>query len=136
MFKKVTFMDYIFGGCQINLHVAFDFTASNGDQNTKNSLHHIGSAYNQYTSALRSVGSILQYYDHDNLIPAYGFGAQLPTLSKGSYHKFALNGCFFDPYCNGIEGVEACYKNALKHVRLYGPTNFSQIISEMNDRLE
>ena len=28
---RVTFLDYIFGGCEINVHVAIDFTLSNGD---------------------------------------------------------------------------------------------------------
>jgi hypothetical protein len=28
--QVVNFLEYIFGGCDINLHVAIDFTASNG----------------------------------------------------------------------------------------------------------
>lgn len=30
---RVTFLDYIFGGCEINVHVAIDFTLSNGNPN-------------------------------------------------------------------------------------------------------
>lgn len=44
----VSFLEYIFGGCQINLHVAVDFTASNGPQDQHDSLHNRNPARNQY----------------------------------------------------------------------------------------
>lgn len=31
MEERVSFLDYIFGGCEIGVHVAIDFTLSNGD---------------------------------------------------------------------------------------------------------
>lgn len=74
----MNFLEYVFGGCQINLHVAVDFTASNGYPEQRDSLHNKNPAKNQYLQALRSVGGILQYYDQDKLIPAYGFGCQFP----------------------------------------------------------
>lgn len=39
--KRVTFLDYIFGGCEISLQVAVDFTASNGEVSNQNSLHYM-----------------------------------------------------------------------------------------------
>jgi hypothetical protein len=39
--KKVFFLDYIMGGCELKLHIAVDFTASNGsDMNKPESLHY------------------------------------------------------------------------------------------------
>ena len=73
----VNFLEYIFGGCQLNLVVAVDFTASNGQVTEHNSLHNRDPNRNQYLQALKSVGGILQYYDSDKLIPAYGFGARI-----------------------------------------------------------
>lgn len=72
------------------------------------------------------------------MIPAYGFGALFPRVmgGKAAFHKFALNGDCFNPECNGIDGVEACYHNVLRNAQLYGPTNFSEIISDINDRCE
>lgn len=71
------------------------------------------------------------------MIPAYGFGAQLPGAMPGStFHKFALNGDCFMPECNGIDGVEQAYQKCLQNVKFYGPTNFSEIISTINDRCE
>ena len=39
--QKHTFLDFIFGGCDIQLVLAIDFTQSNGDPKTRNSLHYL-----------------------------------------------------------------------------------------------
>ena len=39
MEERVTFLDYIAGGCEIGVHVAIDFTMSNGAPDDPNSLH-------------------------------------------------------------------------------------------------
>ena len=38
--KKNSFLDYIFGGCEVGITVAVDFTASNGQPTNPNSLHY------------------------------------------------------------------------------------------------
>lgn len=86
-----TFLDYVMGGCQINftvskrqhlpftqkhvvgciliptavtLQVGIDFTGSNGDPRSPNSLHYMSpDGLNQYLSALWSVGQVVQDYD-------------------------------------------------------------------------
>lgn len=77
---------------------------------------------------------MLQYYDDDKSIPAYGFGATVNET--GAWHKFALNGDYFRPECDGIAGVEIAYKHCLNNTRLYGPTNFSEFIEALNERSE
>ena len=37
--NRASFLDYIFGGCEINLAIAIDFTLSNGNPNDYDSLH-------------------------------------------------------------------------------------------------
>jgi hypothetical protein len=37
--EKVSFLDYIFGGCEIGVHVGIDYTLSNGYPTDPNSLH-------------------------------------------------------------------------------------------------
>jgi hypothetical protein len=126
-----TFLNYIFGGCEINLAIAIDFTGSNGDpKNDPNSLHCNNLNRNQYYQALKSVGEILKYYDSDKLFPCFGFGARLKTGLGGRdvSHCFALNGNIFDPECDGLEGVLEAYKNAIKKVELYGPTHFNKVV--------
>ena len=63
--KRHTFLEYIFGGCEIQLSVAIDFTLSNGNPSDRDSLHYLDLNKNEYLNAIRSVGNILQYYDSD-----------------------------------------------------------------------
>lgn len=42
LIEKPSFIDYLRSGWQINLHVAIDFTASNGESSMPNSLHFLG----------------------------------------------------------------------------------------------
>uniref|UniRef100_A0A8B9HH78 Copine I n=1 Tax=Astyanax mexicanus TaxID=7994 RepID=A0A8B9HH78_ASTMX len=126
-----TFLDYVMGGCQINFTVGIDFTGSNGDPRSPESLHYLSpDGTNQYLNAIWSVGQVIKDYDTDKLFPAFGFGAQVPPDFKVS-HEFALNFNPNSPYCQGIEGIVQAYRAALPQVRLYGPTNFSPIINHV-----
>lgn len=110
--KSANFLEYVFGGCEINLSVAIDFTLSNGDPKDNDSLHCKDPRRNEYIQAIRAVGDILQYYDSDKEIPAYGFGARVPPQAAAS-HCLALNGDIFSPECNGIDEIIDCYKNCI-----------------------
>uniref|UniRef100_A0A8D0A8Y3 Copine III n=1 Tax=Sander lucioperca TaxID=283035 RepID=A0A8D0A8Y3_SANLU len=129
--KEYTFLDYIMGGCQINFTVAIDFTGSNGDPKSPQSLHYISpQGVNEYLSAIWSVGNVIQDYDSDKMFPAFGFGAQIPPTWQVS-HEFPLNFNPANPFCAGIEGVVEAYRVCLPQVKLYGPTNFSPIINHV-----
>lgn len=78
----------------------------------------------------------MQYYDSDKEIPTYGFGATVPPVQNRASHCFALNGDVFDPEVDGLEGVIESYKNALKTVNLYGPTNFAPLVELVADMAE
>ena len=87
--EKHTFLDYIFGGCEIELSVAIDFSSSNGDPRTFSSLHHfkgnatdpeteeISENDSEYMKALKSVGKVLQFFNNDKQIALYGFGGNI-----------------------------------------------------------
>ncbi|KAM9296118.1 copine-1 [Gastrophryne carolinensis] len=128
---EYSFLDYVMGGCQINFTVGIDFTGSNGDPKSPDSLHYISpNGVNEYLSAIWCVGNVVQDYDTDKLFPAFGFGAQVPPNWKVS-HEFALNFNPTNPYCPGVQGIVDAYRQALPQVRLYGPTNFSPIINHV-----
>uniref|UniRef100_A0A4W6G693 Copine III n=1 Tax=Lates calcarifer TaxID=8187 RepID=A0A4W6G693_LATCA len=128
---QYTFLDYIMGGCQINFTVAIDFTGSNGDPRSPQSLHYISpQGVNEYLSAIWSVGNVIQDYDSDKMFPAFGFGAQIPPTWQVS-HEFPLNFNPSNPFCAGVEGVVEAYRVCLPQVKLYGPTNFSPIINHV-----
>ncbi|XP_053198031.1 copine-3 isoform X1 [Scomber japonicus] len=129
--KEYTFLDYIMGGCQLNFTVAIDFTGSNGDPKSPQSLHYISpQGVNEYLSAIWSVGNVIQDYDSDKMFPAFGFGAQIPPTWQVS-HEFPLNFNPSNPFCAGVEGVVEAYRVCLPQVKLYGPTNFSPIINHV-----
>uniref|UniRef100_A0A8D3BQI8 Copine-3 n=1 Tax=Scophthalmus maximus TaxID=52904 RepID=A0A8D3BQI8_SCOMX len=143
--KEYTFLDYIMGGCQINFTVAIDFTGSNGDPKSPQSLHYISpQGVNEYLSAIWSVGNVIQDYDSDKMFPAFGFGAQIPptwqvkrskeiisNVALQVSHEFPLNFNPANPLCRGVEGVVDAYRVCLPQVKLYGPTNFSPIINHV-----
>ncbi|XP_072306590.1 copine-3-like isoform X1 [Eucyclogobius newberryi] len=129
--KEYTFLDYVMGGCQLNFTIAIDFTGSNGDPRTPQSLHYIDPrGYNEYLAAIWAVGNVVQDYDSDKMFPAFGFGAMIPPSWQVS-HEFPINFDPSNPFCAGVEGVVQAYQQCLPQVKLYGPTNFSPIINHV-----
>jgi hypothetical protein len=127
-----TFLDFIQGGLQVNFTVAVDFTGSNGNPRSPDSLHYQDPTGqpNQYVTAIRSVGEIVQDYDSDKMFPALGFGARVPPNGQVS-HEFFLSLDSNTPFCAGVEGVVSAYHNSLNTVQLYGPTNFAPVINHV-----
>jgi len=130
-----TFFDYLKGGLELNFAVAIDFTQSNGSVDSPQSLHYIDQINgrpNSYEIALKSIGDIIQYYNSTKQYPGFGFGAKVAPHLPVS-HRFALNGSMEQPYCDGVESLIHFYKQMIRQVILYGPTNFAPIIEYTAD---
>eukprot|EP01080_Neovahlkampfia_damariscottae_P004598 gene4598-7980_t len=126
--KEPTFLDYIMSGFQISLMVGIDFTASNGNINDVDSLHHMQQGkYNDYQKAIISVGNILNYYDSDKKYPVYGFGAKLPNGQTS--HCFHCNFDPQNPEVYGVDGILSAYNYSVTNVKFFGPTNFAPLIT-------
>ncbi|KAG0576615.1 hypothetical protein KC19_5G094200 [Ceratodon purpureus] len=125
----ISFLNYVFGGCEISFFVAIDFTASNGDPRSPTSLHFIDPTGrpNAYQTAIQAVGGVLQYYDSDKRFPCWGFGARIDGSVS---HCFPLNNNVSTPEVEGIEGIQAAYFQAVYSVELYGPTWFAPVIRQ------
>lgn len=129
--KNYSFVEYLFGGLQINFTVGIDFTGSNLAPDMPGSLHNILDGFqNEYVQALKAVGNVIQDYDADKLFPAFGFGAKVPPHNTLS-HEFPLNFNMDNPYCAGIDGIFHAYTEAVMRVKLWGPTNISPIINHV-----
>ena len=130
--QELSFVDYIKGGTAMNFSVAVDFTASNGHPQDRRSLHYLDPNFgdNQYTTAIKAVGSIIEDYDTDKMFPALGFGARVPPTNQVS-HEFFLNLRQDNPYCERVDGLLQAYYTALRSVTLYGPTNFAPVIKHV-----
>eukprot|EP00906_Rhabdomonas_costata_P008037 RCo011468 len=130
-----TFSEYLAAGLRLNVAVAIDFTASNGDPRDPQSLHFMNpNAPNQYVQSLKAVCEIVLDYDTDKFVPAMGFGANLPKSADGGgiSHCFNLNGTA-DPYVRDVQGVLDAYTATLNKVTLSGPTNFAPVIRKAAD---
>ena len=138
---KLTFIDYISKGMQINLEIAIDYTASNNEN--KIPLHNLDDRYpNDYEKAIESCGSIIAFYDYDQLFPVYGFGG-IPKIP--GYPINNVSHCFNinfqnDPNIRGINNIIETYRQSLSMIELAAPTKFTpilnKVISEIKNDLE
>ena len=117
--------------------VAIDFTGSNGNPSSRDSLHFCDpiafsrGELNEYERTITMVGDVLEFYDSDRRYPVYGFGAQLPSGYVS--HCFPLTGNETAPEVSGVAGIMNIYHETLTHVRLSGPTFFAPIIRRASE---
>lgn len=136
--ERPSFFDFLKSGWKINLIVAIDFTASNGEVSTPNSLHHIdvSGKLNDYQDAIRQVGNILELYDYNRQYPCFGFGGipRYTGVNKVS-HCFHLNGRE-NPEVDGVGGIMESYQFSLFECGLYGPTHFGSVLRNTVDYIK
>lgn len=121
---QANFVDYVSGGCELNVVVAIDFTGSNGDPRVAGTLHHLDdNSMNPYEKALSSIVGILAAYDSDQSFPVLGFGAK----THGSLsHCFQ---CGDKAEVHGVKGVLEAYDQVFKSgLVMSGPTVFTEVI--------
>jgi len=127
-YREAMFLDYVHNGMEINLMYAIDFTGSNGDPSRPGSLHYrFGNQPSPYADAMQRISTILAPYDHDQLIPVYGFGARLKRTNAVS-HCFPLNFNYDKPEVKGLPGIMSAYNRAFDNLLLSGPTYFSEVL--------
>lgn len=120
-----TFINYMNGGCEIQLSVAIDFTGSNGDPRMPGTLHHFGynGVKNDYEKCFSSIGRVLANYDSDQMFPVWGFGAK---FNGQLYHLFQ---CGQTPEVHGVQGIINAYRGIFQSgLVMSGPTVLTQVI--------
>ena len=133
IYRHYTFIDYIKNGVTIKLTIGIDFTSSNKQPNDPTSLHYLGGEMNDYELAIRACGTIVAYYDYNQLFPVYGFGAVI----KGTN---TANMCFNinfqkNPDIYTIDNVINEYHHCFDNIILAGPTEFCPLIKKVNDKI-
>ncbi|KAK5579735.1 hypothetical protein RB653_009421 [Dictyostelium firmibasis] len=119
-----TFIDFLSGGCEINLMIAIDCTSSNGTPTDLTSLHYNTPTHeSEYARSIIAVGNVLAPYDSDGKIELLGFGAE--RFGGSTSHCFQ-----FGPKAEarGIEEVLSIYNKVMPTIKLSYPTNFQEII--------
>ena len=126
--KNHSFLDYLKAGTQISMCFGIDFTASNSDFRSKNSLHYFDENFhNEYERAIITLGGIIESYDRDKLFATFGFGAE-PEWTKKIEHCFSINRNASSPYIFSISGVIQAYHQCLQCLRMAGPTLVQYVI--------
>jgi hypothetical protein len=117
------FVDYVSGGCELNVCVAIDFTGSNGDPRQPGTLHHRSSSKNDYEKAISAIFGVLSKYDSDQMFPVFGFGAKYDGVVR---HCFQCGG---QQEVHGVSGVLDAYHQTFKSgLIMSGPTIFTEVI--------
>ncbi|DBA02832.1 TPA: hypothetical protein N0F65_006622 [Lagenidium giganteum] len=113
-----------------NLVIGIDFTKSNqwtGERSFQGRcLHDIdpnGLVLNPYQSVISVIGRVLEPFDDDNIIPAFGFG-DLQTKGDRCFPFVEGRGC------HGFSEVMQVYNRITPSLKLSGPTNFAPVIHE------
>lgn len=123
--KVPTIVDYISSNCELELCVAIDFTASNGNPSVPGTYHHVNKngEMNDYEKAITAVASIVAKYDHDQKFPVWGFGAK---------YNGEMQQCFQvgpEPEAQGVCGILESYRSVFKTpIVMSGPADFSHVI--------
>lgn len=112
-----------------SLIVGIDFTKSNTWNGERSfygrCLHEIdpkGQWRNPYQQAIAAVGEVMERFDDDKLIPAFGFGDEV--AKDMSVFSLTADG---EP-CKGFKEVLDCYHLCSFNVTLKGPTSFAPLI--------
>ncbi len=130
--KVFDFLDFLRGGLNISLIVGVDFTQSNKDPEDPSSLHHVGGGLNLYQQAILAVGEVLEKYNHEGLIPCYGFGAKLEGDPQ-TQHFFPMTLNYESPCVQNFKELFEVYRNTLQQITFSGPTYFAQILKQVID---
>lgn len=118
------FVDYISGGCEMNVVVGIDFTGSNGDPRKPGTLHHVDpNSLNDYEKAIKSILGVLSKYDEDKKFPVLGFGAKYGGVVR---HCFQ---CGPTEEAVGVDGVLEAYRSVFNSgLIMSSPTDVTEVI--------
>ena len=129
--RTPTLCDYFKSDLQIECHIAIDFTSSNKDPLSPQSLHYrCVDKFNPYESCLNAFAPLLTKYCFKNMFAVYGFGGRV-TGFEGNY--FPLNGDQRNPVVRGFEGIMSAYRDCLPKIQLSNPTGYSDIIEAVRN---
>jgi hypothetical protein len=98
-------LQYLGGGCSLDLMIGIDCTISNGEWGTEKNLHFSASHWlNDYQAGIMQLGSIAENFARGKHSSMWGFGAKLDENYRGCY-------TMADRLCGGNELLKAYDQN-------------------------
>ena len=135
--RQYSIHDYLAKGLEINCFALIDFSASNGDPTSFDSLHSM-SARGQYQAAMETIMPAIFNIDSDRIVPCYGFGATFPNIQinepKHFFHLIGREQSARIP--NSLETMISFYKSAFSYVKGCEPTLLSPALKAMIEFVE
>jgi len=102
-----TFVDYIIGGCELQLCIAVDFGKANGLPHSDTSLHYLRSdQMNAYETCISEVGKLMLKYNGDTKFATWGFGAKVGGKDQDCFEIGYLR-----EEANGVEEAIKGYRD-------------------------
>jgi hypothetical protein len=79
-------LQYLSGGCSLDVMVGIDCTEANGDNSSEKSLHYSASHWlNDYQAGIQKLGSILENFARGRHSSMWGFGAKIGGENRDCY---------------------------------------------------
>lgn len=114
-------LQYLSGGCELDLMVAIDCTLNNGNSSQKDGLHYSSDSWlNDYQAILFKIGSVFDSYEGQDFV-LWGYGARTPA-SQQSY--FAMG-----------ERLKGANDLVQAYDRTFSPKNRNRLIMEKDAQL-
>lgn len=115
-------LQYLSGGCELDLMVAIDCTLNNGNPAQQDGLHYSSDSWlNDYQAILFKIGSVFDSYEGQDFV-LWGYGARTPA-SQQSYF----------PMGERLKGANDLVK---AYDRCFSPTNRNRLIMERDANLK
>ncbi|GFO14211.1 copine iv [Plakobranchus ocellatus] len=128
LYNEYSLINYLLHGVQFKITFGVDFTMRNIEHENPASDHFVSNyRINQYIEMLRSLGSVLEHYNAEKQLAAYGFGAEIEP-DKCLSHDFPLNFDSTNPNCEGVEGLLEAYTSCRPKMRMRFPRNAGPIL--------
>ena len=121
----MSFIDYITGGCKLQVCVGIDYSETNGDPRDMRSLHYQSGnddVLNAYEYAIKAVVEVVSKYDDEKMYPVWGFGARFAGK---------LQNCFQvgESEVRGVEGVLNSYREVCKWgIEMSSPAVITEVV--------
>lgn len=117
-------LQYISGGCEMDLIFAIDCSDVNGDWRNANSLHfHSEEWLNDYQAIIHKVGTIYDGFEKRQKYTMFGYGARIEgvnqqcfSLGENLQNADDLVNCYDDTFSQGNCDLELGARVELKHV--------------------
>ena len=114
-------LQYLSGGCELDLMVAIDCTLNNGNPSQQDGLHYSSESWlNDYQAILFKIGSVFDSYEGQDFV-LWGYGARTPAGQQS----------FF----NMGEKLKGANDLVKAYDRTFSPTNRNRLIMEKDAEL-